>query len=243
MFLGKRKALESVFVKGLVVRSRFDGPVPEGARTICDADWSGRGFVIRNCVTRNHRGRGILICSIADGVVENCLFEDINKMAIHVSPEFMTSSLGPYAANLTIRNNTIRRCSADPWGTGGVISVGSLNPTDWAKRSSGPHAYVASADGHSNIVIEGNRFEDCLGPNLDVVSATHVTVKDNVFVNPMERAIHINRHRGLPVTDALIYIAYVNDITFSGNKVENPGPEMKQKLSVGADVTGLKTDM
>jgi len=142
--------------------------------------------------------------------------------------------------NLVIRNNTFRRCSACCWGTGGAVGISSLQTTTWEKPWSGPWNWTPSPGGYRDIVISGNRFEECDGPNLTITSAIGVTVKDNVFINPMIHAVTFNST--MP-SDALVFVTESKEVMFRGNKVERPGPFMKHVVTASqtAAVTGAES--
>lgn len=176
----------------------------------------GSGYVIRNCVTREHRARGFLLYA-DNGVVENNLIERCGYGGIVVAPTFRRFGEGPYACNLVIRNNTIRKVgfATEYWNNG-------LTITAWEHGG-----FVELPGGHRNLLIEGNRFEDNDGPNIVITSAIGVKVIDNVFMNPM----HQNYHGVLktPIDEkCLILLRHCKDISMSGNQVVNPGPFMER---------------
>lgn len=223
IFVGEAKLVSFRSAGGSLVRMEFDRPVNTGGKSAVNADTAGTGFVIRNCVTKNHRGRGFLVRP-DNGLIENCVIEDIQRCAILATPEFLTAQEGPYVRNLVIRNNIFRRCAACCWGTGGAVGISSLQTTTWEKPWSGPWHWTPFPGGYRDIVISGNRFEECDGPNLTISSADGVTVKDNVFISPMTHAVKFNAT--MP-SGALVFVTESKNVKFEGNKVEKPGQFMK----------------
>lgn len=215
----------------------LDREISPKCKTALNASRCGAGFIIRNCTTRNHRGRGFLVRS--NGIIENCVIEDMARCAISLVPEFLTFNEGPYASNLVIRNNTIRRCPADCWGTGGSLAVSSLQTTNWEKPWRGPWTFTARPGGFRNILVEGNRFEECDGPNISISSAIGVTVKNNIFANPMKNTVRFNAT--MPA-NALVYVTESEDVKFENNVVENPGEFMKRTVDQKSSASIQGTD-
>lgn len=214
-------------VKAVDVR-QFDyqvtlaSPLPDNCRTVINHDACGNGFTIRNCVTRNHRGIGYRLRS-GEGIIENCLAEDICEAGIVVAPEFANFPEGPYARNLIIRNNTLRRTtrSGNRWG-GAAITLDS-----WQRFGDGRWGFAPLPGGHRNILIEGNVLEDNDGPNLVISSAVGVTVKDNQFNHPMSRPSYY----GHADKQVLVLVTEAKDVVLSGNQVIAPGPFMSKTVS------------
>ena len=117
------------------------------------------GFVLRNNVYCNLRPRGALI-KASDGLIENCLFEDVGRHGVQITPELHWDEAG-YSHRVTVRNNLFVRVGA---GNGVAVTVEG-------------HA----ARDQRDIVIEGNRFVDCPNGDLRLTSCTGVTVKNNEF--------------------------------------------------------------
>ncbi|MDR0932847.1 MAG: right-handed parallel beta-helix repeat-containing protein [Victivallales bacterium] len=232
---GKRKLIAREWLANGRLSLTFEQDVPADSRTTVNENTSGSGFVIRNVVGRNHRGRGFLIRG-NNGLIENCLLEDIQNSGISVVPEFLWANEGPYTENLIIRNNIIRRCAMNCWGPTAALGVGNLSSVNFEKASRGPYKFSGLPGGHRNVLIEGNRIEDCLGPNLSITSTIGATVKDNIFISPMRIPYRYNRHDGLLFSNALITVAGSSGVVFSGNRIVNPGSLMKQIVRYADDV-------
>ena len=161
------------------VRMKLDRKVPaEPEGYIINADASGSGYIIRDCMTREHRGRGFLLYS-ANGIVENCLIERCSNGGIVVAPSIAGWGEGPFASNLIIRNNIIRNVSfaTENWNNG--LTIGGM--------SNG--SFIPLPGGHRNILIEGNRFENISGPNMMISAAIGVTVRNNIFYQSDARSL------------------------------------------------------
>ena len=117
------------------------------------------GFVLRNNIYCNLRPRGALI-KASHGIIENCLFEDVGRHGVQISPEIHWSEAG-YAHDVVVRNNLFVRVGA---GNGVAVTVEG-------------HA----ARDQRNILIEGNRFVDCPNGDLRLTSCNGVTVRGNEF--------------------------------------------------------------
>ena len=204
--------------------------IPAGSR-LSTPDTAGSGFVVRNCVIRNHRARGFLI-KADDGLIENNLIEGSTVAGLIATPQFGWNE-SCYSRNLTIRNNTFR---SNSYSTGvtkpesyvlGAVNIKSDAP------SKGPAGY-----GHQNIRILGNVFENQDGTNLHIDNAQDVLVEGNRFIrpqwNPSDRGRALGYH-----PEALISIDKVERVTFRNNRVESPGPYLKTLIEVGPDATDV----
>jgi hypothetical protein len=77
---------------------------------MCNADATGSGFTIRNCIIRHNRARGMMIKG-SDGLIEGCTVEGCTQSGIGIWPEIAgTWCDGDYAHNVIVRNNVIRDC-------------------------------------------------------------------------------------------------------------------------------------
>ncbi len=217
------------------IRVKFDRPVavkPGGF--IANRNRIGNGFAIRNCVVKNKRGHGFFIRA-GDGVIENCTLENINFGGIVIAPEFRSFSEGSYAKNLVIRNNTLRRVGLATQSWNGAITVAGFEPGDdkWQ--------FVPRPGGHRNILVENNRLESNDGPNMVISSVIGLTVRNNIFVNPMEGGSLHNGAGGLD-SNALIWATESEQLLFEGNLVKNPGQNMKSVLKATPSASGAGFD-
>lgn len=155
------KALGAVnFRATCFFRVKLKSPV-----TMTAGDWFfdekrvGSGFVLRNNRYFNLRPRGALI-KASDGLIENCVFEDLGLPGVQIRPELHWAEAG-YAHRVTVRNNLFIRCGS----------------TRTAALTVEGHAALDQRD----IVIENNEFIDSPGSDLWITSASGVTVRGNRF--------------------------------------------------------------
>lgn len=119
----------------------------------------GSGFVLRNNRYFNLRPRGALI-KASDGLIENCVFEDLGLPGVQIRPELHWAEAG-CSHRVTVRNNLFIRC-------GGARS---------AALTVEGHAALDQRD----ILIENNEFIDSPGSDIWLTSASGVTVRGNRF--------------------------------------------------------------
>ncbi len=117
------------------------------------------GFVLRNNIYGNLRPRGALI-KASHGLIENCVFENVGRHGVQISPEIHWSEAG-YAHDVVVRNNLFVHTGA---ADGVAITVEG-------------HA----ARDQRDILIEGNRFVNCPNGDLRLTSCNGVTVRRNTF--------------------------------------------------------------
>jgi hypothetical protein len=140
-----------------------------------NANATGGGFTIRDCVIRGNRARGMMM-KASDGTIEGCTVERSTQGGIVFFPEFSgTWNESDFGHNVVIRNNVIR----DVHHRHGPIDprCGALVVAAFEKGQ-----YVPLPGGHRNITIENNTFEDNVGINVLVTSAEGVEIKGNHFV-------------------------------------------------------------
>jgi len=169
---------------------------------------SGKGYKILNNVVRNNRARGILAKG-DNGLIEGNLIDGSTMSGISIGPEYWCDE-GDYCTGVTIRNNTIRNTNyaSNGFGRNGAI---------WVHGDGGM--------GNRNIVIEGNRSESVVGPNLIIEWADGVTVSGNTFRNSHEKAVGNDDEAG-----AVVSLAHCTNVTLAKNSVIMPGPFQKTLL-------------
>ena len=219
----------------------MDRELPAECRSMVNTNASGSGFVLRDNVTRNHRGRGFLVRG-KDGLIEGNVFEDLVRCAIIAQPEYLQFNEGPYVENLIIRNNTIRRCPADCWGTGAAVSISSLQTMNWEAPGRGPWLFVPAPGGHRNVRIEDNVFEECDGINILVACTDGAVVRGNRMIRPMRNFLRMNRHDGLPARGALIQVLHSRNVTVGENLLEEPSSQFKEAFVAGPEVSELNAE-
>lgn len=150
-----------------------------------NADAIGSGYVIRNCVTRNHRARGFLVRGDR-GLIEGNTVDWVQEAAIALFPEWGMWAQSGLARDVRIVRNTVRRAALVGWAKAVDISV----PEDPA------------AGALSGIEFSGNTVDSCVGLPLFVSSAARVSIRDNVFRNAQasrEGVIRLQHGEGIEV--------------------------------------------
>lgn len=202
---------------------------------VCDADLTGSGFVIRGCVIKNNRARGMNIKG-DNGVIVDNVVDGSSAGGIEVGPELGWDESG-CSCNLLIEGNIIRRvgyATAYPpslWEAGAMSVLGT---TDAA----------AVSFGHDGISVVRNRFVDDNGINLLVTDTRNMLVSGNTFASPMRRL----DNRGADVfgngaSSSLIWLQQCKNILLAGNRVARAGAAMKTLVGIGPDagrVMGIK---
>lgn len=139
----------------------------------------GEGFIIRNNIFQNYRGRGVLIRS-GNGIVEGNTFRELSGVAISVvnEPDWPE---GPMSRNIVIRNNTI-----DFVGYSG--HQGS-QPDGGAIQIKGVRLGYALSDwrGQRGLIIENNLIRNWPMAAIYIGSAQDVQVLDNILEMEKER--------------------------------------------------------
>ena len=175
------------------------------------------GKIVNNTI-RNNRARGILAKG-DDGLIEANLIDGSTMSGISIGPEYDWNE-ADYCHNVEVRNNVVRN-------------------TDYAANGQGENGAVLihgdGAKGNRNILIENNRLESVLGPNLIVEWADGVKIAGNTF-DLAQRLPQGNKQRD----QAAIWLRHVRDVSFTGNVVKGRA-DINSDLFVlmGEDVTGL----
>jgi hypothetical protein len=221
--LGKAKYYELVLDQQIPVQPGW---------MICNASATGSGFIIRNCIIRGNRARGMMIKG-SDGLIEGCTVEGCTKSGIGIWPEIEGSWCdGDYAHNIVVRNNLIR--DVHPGHYQGNAFNGAMTVAAFEQDR-----YVPLPGGHRNITIENNTFQNNHGINLLVSSAEDVTIRGNRFVEPSFQPTSISEHLTAP-TDVLLYFTECKNIVLSNNSVIAPGPNLRRLVETGVAVEGAK---
>jgi len=211
-------------------RIKLDHPVAaQFGWMAADLDLCGSGFIVRNCTIKNARARGLLI-KASNGLIENCTIEGTTSGGIVLSPELGWNE-ADYSQNVTIRNNTIRRC-------GLYMHNGNYETSALTIAAAAADGRLVHPPGHAHIVVEHNKFVDNPGCNILITSAKDVTLKDNTFVRPMN---DWDEPAGQPDSlgidqSAIVNTTLVDGLTISGNTIVDPGKFMKTLEAIGPDV-------
>lgn len=194
----------------------------EGWR-VANIDALGSGFVIRRCTIRHVRARGILV-KASDGLIEDNVIEGTTMAGIALWPEMGHWDESDFSQRVTIRRNTLRDVGL--WNTPGNGMAGALTV---GAREGGN--FVASQEGHRDIVIENNVFENNGGVNILLSTTQGVQVRGNTFLTPMTRPT--TRGAGTGVDPAsLIWITEALDVTLSHNTLTDPGKYLRERITI-----------
>jgi hypothetical protein len=140
---------------------------------------------ISNSLFKNIATCGIIIKS-DNTTVDNCKFEDVERVAVFALCSFFDPSIGmmePSAANgVIIRNNSFNNCGRKlrAGGMGGLAAVA----TDIGRR-----------DGASirNVTIINNHFHNMENNCINIMDADGVEITENTFVDiPHERHVFVD---------------------------------------------------
>lgn len=141
----------------------------EAGGLVYNANRIGSGYVIRNCVIRNKRARGILARG-SNATIEGNRIEWTQQASLALFPEYGQWFQSGWSRNVKIRGNTFRNAFA-LGGTSAVdITGGEKNPPAGLFRG---------------IEVVNNVFDSCAGGNLTVGAASGVLIAGNTFKNAM----------------------------------------------------------
>ncbi len=126
-------------------------------------------FMIRNSKFINNR-RYANVFRSKRGVVEKNLYQGASTRAILFINETAVPN-GLYASEIILRNNTVEDCSFDGAGTQAPIAF-YFEGRGSAVKSIGPR----------NILIEGHVIKDCPSPEIELVGARNVVIRNNVVI-------------------------------------------------------------
>lgn len=157
--------------------ARLDSPFGGGADgkgyILQKASHRTRNILIKDCVFKNHAGRGIMQSS--DATIENCRFENGISIPLRFQRAF---SMRDWAEGYGCRNVVVRGCefsdakiNSGLYGVYHEIFAGS-------RRTDGAGGFDKAATA-SDILIEKCRFKNMLAMSLYSNFAKNVTFRDN----------------------------------------------------------------
>lgn len=224
-------------------RLTIDRPVnPPYQAFVSDENECGDGFVVRNCTVKNLRGCGMRI-QASHGLIEGCTIEGTTYAGILLQADPYWFGQSEYCRDVTICNNTIRRCGAYmrfAAAEDAALCLSGVHPN--------PIGIPPLPGGFRDIVIKGNTFIDNPGTNIQLTSVIGVRVLDNKMIDPMEtwnepldKLIDhtADSFKGLGIDKgALIWATQCQDLQISGNKVVRPGKYLLHLVATDATVSG-----
>ena len=194
----------------------FEEDVPPETKdgfVLFDTARDTRNVIIRNCLFRDNRSRGILVLA-RDVTIENNVFRHTASGAINLATGYTFNlwSEGYGVSNVVIRGNLFD--NANPTGAGArhrrpTIYAGIYLKTD---PSDATTDYPILRD----ILIERNVFRDSFGVAAYLSSVHDVTVRDNLLED------RVPRHQNLPFR-AQFHLLQATNVQILNN-VYRPSP-------------------
>ncbi len=164
---GNKRALTRSQNKILKITVDKEVDFPLGT-IVGNIDQKGDGFLIKNCNFSYNRSRGILIKASNGKVIGNVL--EANAMhSVLITPEAWWLESGS-SDNVEVRDNIIIRNGAEK-----AISIEGM----------GFIGDVPPAGLHNNIIIENNKFSDCIMPCIYMASTKGGTIRNNDYYFPV----------------------------------------------------------
>ena len=129
-------------------------------------------IIIRNCYFHENRARAIILGS-ENCVIENCRFYRTQQQAIKISVDLVRDMwiIGKGSSNVIVRNNTFEKCNLLHNKNGECIY---FEPAS-AFNSNG----LIDGECFVNVLVSGNRFIDCPGLAIKVMSVRNLTIYKN----------------------------------------------------------------
>lgn len=212
--------------KCMVVTLDLESPLKPGD-SVYSPDRMGNGFVFRN--NRIHSPGRVLLK--AGGLMEGNMLD--TPHALVVCPE-VPDAAAAGIENLTIRNNTIRRAGwfcAAPWSS----QAGALSLT-----ATGGKSEMRSVPVFRNVLIEGNLFDSCSGPNLVIASAKGVVIRNNRFISAQhDPPPNTGASYSIPA-NPVIWATECEDITLERNAIEDTGPFAGKPIQTSKAIRNAK---
>ncbi|MGN0178749.1 MAG: Ig domain-containing protein [Monoglobaceae bacterium] len=134
-----------------------------------DTDASAGKFVMRNCIGRDTKGRGLLAQNW-NGLVENCLFERVAGSGVALTGE-TNCAQGPYTKDVIIKNSKFIECGySGNNGTGMFFTLPALTT-----------AISESGRANVNVVVDSCYFADNYGKDVEIGNTKHAIITNNIF--------------------------------------------------------------
>ncbi len=198
----------AVHMSGNNVELTLDGDIAAKAGFLAsNPNHNGAGYqLIRNTV-RNNRARGMILRGDDGKVLNNTIDGSTIHGILFTAPEQSFGGEADYSWSVLISGNVIKNTGfATNNGDVGGIALSSGFPIE----------------GHRNIVIRNNVFDNVSGVNLYVSAARSIQILNNAFVNPHHNEVLHTNYDVDP--GALIWLTGSSDVNIAGNSVRNPGP-------------------
>lgn len=130
---------------------------------------------VKGCRFEPNRSRGVMIGRTRSALIEENTFDGTGGSAIFMHQWARSDTM----SKTMIRNNVFRDCGYAVAHMGGNAVV---IEDDWFELATRYHTMTKL---HRNVEVEGNRFIGKIGPALALRGIDGLTVRNNVFENPM----------------------------------------------------------
>ena len=170
-------------------------------------------IIIRNCVFRQNRARGLLILA-RNVTVENCKFFRNEMGAIKLESGWTYTS---WSEGYGVDNVVVRNCEFDTVNPAGVANDGKIRDIFMgAYAKTDPSNVSVHFPVIQNVLFENNKFNDSFGAIAFISSASNVTFKDNTFTNKTARKNEAH-YRGA------FYVTHSSNVNIVNNTyIDNP---------------------
>ncbi len=201
--------------RSYLIRIKLDRPLTiHGTSTFADTDkFAGKGSVIRNSYLHDGFVRGILMK--ADGTIENNRIERTGCSGILVHPDVFFLE-NPFPHDVRIAGNTFRDTNLSingkffPIGHGGGASISIFQPLRLSERGF-----------MENFVIENNTILTPAAQGIILTGVRNALLRNNRIVSPFHRLEACPIRNFVLKNPAAIYLQGNENITLTGNRVEN----------------------
>ena len=210
------------------LRLELSQPIPNAAGDLVqNLDRNGAGFQILDSVFENTRARGLALKADGGTVAGNTI-RHIATTGVLIAPESEFFAESGFASSVVVENNHISdvgfQLDSPYTRHGGGISI-TADPS-------------TNSRGHEDLQIENNLFDRVIGTNITISNASEVNVAGNLF-----RRSHLEDRGhgdGLGVDRrSLVWATNSDDLVFSENLVDRPGPFLQRNVSLTSPVSNV----
>ena len=239
----------------------FDRPTELGALDMAiSQEYTGRGTRISNLHIHDGCNRGMLL-KAPDSIIEGSRFENISFGGLALATGVTAYLEGGIPNNTKILGNTLVNCGTQTfggefadgviWAMWGAISLSPCLPPFHQEA----FLHLTPQILYENIEIRGNRIIDTQGLPIFIGNSRGVTVADNVIIRPFQatpeklRFLDLTRPGVIeqkfapPIAPELIsllrepfygiFVSASEDVTLTGNRVEEAPANFKGLLGIG----------
>ena len=202
-------------------RISFTEPLPEDISefVIFNRTYDTSNIIVRNCVFRQNRARGLLILA-RDVTVENCRFYRNEMGAIKLESGWTAAS---WCEGFGVDNVVVRNCEFDTVNPSGAAHDGKVRDIFMgAYIKTDPSPVSTYYPIIQNVLFENNSFKDSFGLVAFISSARNVTFKGNTFANPSARNSE-NHYRGAFFITHSSNVNIVNNTYADSRQLKMPG--------------------